>query len=78
MVSSYIGLLTVGDYFIQNITGYLLLPSDDMVYTVTEDKNLYMVNPNKVLDIYPSFSLKKDLIVNRGIGTKENPYEVGE
>ncbi len=78
VVSSYIGLLTVGDYFIQNITGYLLLPSDDMVYTVTEDKNLYMVNPNKVLDIYPSFSLKKDLIVNRGIGTKENPYEVGE
>ncbi len=78
LVSSYVGLLTVGDYFIQNIKGYILLSSEDTVYTINEDKNLYKVSPNKVLDIYPSFSLKNELKINGGMGTKESPYEVGE
>lgn len=77
-VSSYIGLLTIGDYFIQDISGYILAMSKNTVFTIQEDKSLFLVFPNKKLDIYPAFSLKEELKINDGLGTKNNPYEVGE
>lgn len=79
-VSSYVGLLTIGDYFINNITGYILATSkenDDMIYTIQEDGSLYLVFPTRELDIYPSFVLKEELGISGGNGTKNYPYEVG-
>lgn len=76
-VSSYIGLLTIGDYFIHDIAGYTLANLENMIYTIQEDKTLYLVNPQRKLDIYPSFYLKKELEIVGGNGTKTSPYEVG-
>lgn len=79
-VSSYVGLLAVGDYFIDNITGYILTTSkdnDNMIYTIQEDKSLYLALPTRELDIYPSFRLKEELGISGGTGTKNYPYEVG-
>lgn len=79
-VSSYVGLLTIGDYFIQDITGYLLSTSKEsntMIYTIQLDKSLYLTLPTKELDIYPSFSFHEELEISGGNGTKNYPYEVG-
>ena len=77
-MSTYVGLLSIGDYFINNIEGYTLSKSGNYIYTIKEDGNLFIDNPKKSHSIYPSFTLKGDLKINNGDGTIEFPYEVGE
>ncbi len=78
-VSSYVGLLTVGDYFITDFpNSFLLAKSGNNIYAINQDKFLYEEIPTTPLDIYPSFTLKGDLKVQSGKGYLKNPYVVGE
>ena len=77
-MSTYVGLLSIGDYFINNIEGYTLSKSGNYIYTIKEDGNLFIVSPKASYPIYPSFTLKGDLKINNGDGTIDFPYEVGE
>lgn len=78
-VSAYVGLLTVGDYFItDNVDGFLLTKSGNNIYAMNDDKFLYEEKPSSPLNVYPSFTLKGDLAIQRGMGYRDNPYVVGE
>ena len=79
IIDAYVGLLTVGDYFVNNIpNSYLLTKSGTAIYEIDNEKQLYAINTNKVLDIYPVFSLQNNLDIKGGNGNINNPYVVGE
>ena len=77
-IKSYIGLPKIGDYFIQNINdGYLLTPNKEFIYVVDDKENIYINTTNNKLNIYPTFGLKKNLVITKGKGLKDNPYVIG-
>ncbi len=77
-VNSYVGLLSIGDYFITSVpNSYLLNMSGNNIYSISKDSFLATINYNNLLDIYPVISLKTTLEIKEGKGTINNPYVVG-
>lgn len=78
-INTYIGLLKIGDYFINSIpNSYLITPNNKDIYIINDKKTLYTNKTNEKLDIYPVFTLNKNLIIKSGSGYKNNPYIVGD
>ena len=75
----YIGLLKIGDYFINSIpNSYLITPSNNEIYIINNKKMLYINKINEKLDIYPVFTLNNELTIKSGSGYKNNPYIIGD
>ena len=78
-INTYIGLLKIGDYFINSIpNSYLITPNNKDIYIINDKKTLYTNKTNEKLDIFPVFTLNKNLIIKSGSGYKNNPYIVGD
>ncbi len=78
-VSSYVGLLSIGDYFITSVpNSFLLNVSGSNIYSISKEGYLMASKVNTSLDVYPVISLKLDLEITSGDGMMNNPYVVGE
>ncbi len=79
LVNAYVGLLTVGDYFLTEVpNSFLLTKSGYNMYAINADGYLYAAEITSQLDVYPVLSMNRELSIQGGKGTKENPYIVGE
>lgn len=77
--TDYIGLLRIGDFFIDQVpNSFIMTEKDDKIYSIDINKNLKVEEIDSFLDAYPSFVLKNTLKIKSGEGTKKNPYVVGE
>ena len=47
-----------------------------MIYTMQNDFKLYTKVSTSNLKIIPTISIKKELLTNTGLGTKDSPFEV--
>ena len=74
----YIGILRVGDYFVSDIkNSFLLTKKDDKIYSIDKNGALFLDDIGTSLDVYPSFVFRKNIKINKGEGTKTNPYIIG-
>ena len=72
-------MLKIGDYFISSIpNSFIITKKDYSIYSITKDNQLYQEKVTTKLDIYPVFTLNKNLNIKNGNGYKNNPYIVGE
>lgn len=79
MVDSYVGLLSIGDYFITDaLNSHLLNISNKNIYSISKDGYLMVTSPNTILDVYPVIALKPDLHIQSGDGMISSPYVVGD
>lgn len=77
--NGYVGLLGIGDYFISDYpNSYLLNPSGNYIYTISNENYLVSSNTKQKLDVYPVISLKSNLSISSGNGKMENPFVVGD
>lgn len=80
-VKTEIGLLQVGDLFLNDFSGYVLItPSgedDGTIFTVKEDGRLYADLVTEELKVRPAIVLKGDLKITGGVGTVEQPFTLG-
>lgn len=78
-VNTYIGLLKIGDYFINNIkNSYTLTKNKNGIYMINEKGLLYIEDIDKKLDVYPVLAFNKNKNIISGNGLINNPYVVGE
>lgn len=72
-VEANVGLLNVVEN--NKIDSFTLTPgSDELIYKLNQDGSLYSSDTDEELNIYPVIYLNKDIVVNNGDGTKENPF----
>ena len=80
-VTCNIGLLQIGDLFINDVEKYYLatrtLTSDNSIYQVLEDGKIYIGNLKEEMKIRPTLHVKPDLKILSGSGTKDDPYKLG-
>lgn len=79
-INAYVGLLELGDLFLNDKTDYFLLTNTGSKNTVYKVMNgmLYADSYQSANDIYPVIYLKKDINIKEGYGTLESPFVVGE
>lgn len=78
--SAYVGLLGVGDLFLNDYSNYYLLTptfDDSTVYTVLDGGRLYANMMDQELKIRPAIYLKKSISLAGGSGTQTDPYLLG-
>lgn len=79
ITNQYIGLLKIGDFFIDQVpNSFIMTEKDDKIYSIDKTRSLKVAELDSILDAYPSFVLKNTLSIKSGNGTKNNPYIVGE
>ena len=72
---SHVGLLNIGDFYINDYTDYYLMtPSIDNEIYVIQDYNVRRSKIDKIYKIRPCFSIKRNIGINGGNGTKNDPY----
>ncbi|MCI8778690.1 MAG: hypothetical protein HFI87_06035 [Bacilli bacterium] len=80
-VDANIGLLKVGDFYINDYQNYYLLNRNNIedltVYKAVEGNKLYADLISTGAFIRPALVLRGDVIVTNGQGTKNNPYIIG-
>lgn len=78
---SYVSLPVVGNLFTSDYDGYWLntyySTSQKLVYTASSNASLLADLTNSENYLRPVIALKNDLMINKGEGTKENPYVLG-
>lgn len=80
-VDANIGLLKVGDFYINDYQNYYLLNrnnfNDLTVYKVSETNKLYADLINTEAFVRPALVLRGDIVITNGDGTKNSPYVIG-
>ncbi len=80
-VSLNIGMLTLGDMFVNNVKNVFTLlrgiEDNKIIYVINEDGNFYGDFISSKYEIRPAFYIKKDTIILGGEGTVDEPYELG-
>lgn len=79
-VIASVGLLQIGDLFLNDyVDYYLITPTDDdtTIYTVSNDGMLYADMIDNKHKIRPSIYLKGNISVDSGSGSKVDPYVLG-
>lgn len=80
-VSAKVGMLTIGDLFIDEYNNtFIINPynDEDIIYTINDDYHLYGDIITKGLNIRPVIALDNTLIITKGKGTKKLPLEIGK
>lgn len=80
-IKTKVSLLSIGDIILNsNNTNYYLSTGiskdSNMIYTMQNDFKLYTKVSTSNLKIIPTISIKKELLTNTGLGTKDSPFEV--
>ncbi len=80
-VKTNVGMLTIGDMFVNETTNTLTLlrgmEASNIINVINEHGNLYADTISSKYNVRPAFYLKYDLEIKSGKGTLENPYELG-
>lgn len=77
----HIGLLQLGELFINDIDNYFLstrtITSDGSIYEVIKDGKIYLGAVSDKQRVRPTLYLKNDIVVNSGSGSISDPYKIG-
>lgn len=77
-IKAKVGLLSVGDLFINEYDGYATITPTNIVnetiYTILSDGRLYADEITKELKVRPALYLDINLKISEGEGTKEKPF----
>lgn len=79
-VTANIGLLNVGDLFINDVDGYDLMTEENTttLYKVNPNGTLYMDLKTSSNKVRPAIVIDGNLVINSGTGFKNSPYKIGE
>lgn len=80
-VNAKIGMLQVGDLFVEDVPNVFLLNGsgdEEMIYTITEQGSLYLDEIKVKKQIRPVLNMLPTVAVLSGTGTEQDPYVVGE
>ena len=81
-VALNVGMLTLGDMFINDVKNVFTLfrgiEDNKIIYVINEDGNFYGDFINSKYEVRPAFYIKGDTLINGGAGTEEEPYELGD
>lgn len=76
-IEANVGLLALGDFFINEYADTFLLTSgDNTIYTISSEQKLYGDEITKEKKIRPVFSLDGTLLLASGSGSQKDPYIV--
>lgn len=77
-IDAYIGLLGIGDPFINLLQNSYTLTSksETEAYFMSEDKKLYAEQKSTVHTFQPALYLDSTLTITEGMGIQENPYDI--
>lgn len=80
-VSLNIGMLTLGDMYVNDIKNVFTIlrgiEEDKIIYVINKDGNFYGDFISSKYEIRPSFYLKGDVSIGSGEGTLDKPYKLG-
>ena len=80
--TNYIIIPSIGDMFLNSSNGYWLNNYSDNklgLYYVIDENNMFFSDlKNNVHTIRPIIKLNSDMVVNSGLGTRNNPLIIGE
>ena len=80
-IGANVGMLSLGDLFIHEVTNVFTMTrgieSDIVIEVINEDGNLYGDLVNKSYGMRPAFYLSGNLLLDSGEGTIEKPYVLG-
>ncbi len=80
-VSLNVGMLTLGDMFVNDVKNVFTLlrgiEDNKIIYVINEDGNFYGDFVSSKYEIRPAFYLKGDTSISGGKGTLEEPFELG-
>ena len=76
-----VGMLGLADMYVHDLNNILTISrgieSYDVISVITKDGTIYSDSINSEYNIRSSFSLKSDMKVTEGEGTKDKPYVLG-
>ena len=80
-ISLNIGMLTLGDMFISDVTNVFTIlrgiEDNKIIYVINEDGNFYGDFISSKYEIRPAFYIKGGTLIEDGSGTEEDPYTLG-
>jgi len=80
-VQAKIGMLSLGDMYVQDINNVLTISrgieSSDVIIVITKEGNIYSDSISNEYNVRSSFYLKSDIEIKNGTGTLEDPYVLG-
>jgi|GEM_PF-8723 len=71
-----VGLLNITELFNKPSSFTLTSSNEEMINTINEEEMIYSVKTDEKLNIYPSINIDKNIVITKGIGTKEFPFEI--
>ena len=79
-IEAYVGLLEIGDLFIDDVENTYTLTNTGIKNTIFKvvDGKLYSDRYSSENDVRPVIFLDSNIKILQGFGTLESPYEVGE
>ena len=78
-INTNVGLLNIGDLFINDVDNYFLMSrtSNGTIYQILENGKIFEASLNTETNIRPTLILKNTINIKSGKGTKDEPW-VGE
>ena len=81
-VKAKVGMLTIGDMFVSDLTNVFTtlrgMQASNIITVINENGNLFADTINSKYNVRPAFYLKSDLKITSGDGTIDSPFELGE
>ena len=80
-VSTKVGMLTLGEFYIHEINDVFTISKsigdDDIINIINEEGHVFGDKTTNKHNIRVSFNLSSDIIITNGIGTIDSPYALG-
>ena len=80
-VNAKVGMLTVGDFFIEGVNNVFTLlrgiEANNIINVLNKDGNLFGDIVSAKYNVRPAIYLNSEAIINSGDGSEEDPYEIG-
>ena len=81
-VSANVGMLTIGDMYINDVNNVFTLlrgmEASNIINVINEDGNLFADSITSKYGVRPAFYLESDIIIKSGNGTIDSPYILGD
>ena len=80
-VNAKVGMLTVGDFFIEGVNNVFTLlrgiEANNIINVLNKDGNLFGDTVSAKYNVRPAIYLNSEAIISSGDGSEEDPYEIG-
>ena len=81
-VSAKVGMLTLGDFFIEGVNNVLTIlrsyDNPNLIYVINKSGGLYGDTINAKYNVRPVLFLKGDTAIVSGDGSIDDPFEIGD